>query len=291
MRSMTGYGKGVCERDGKTVTVELKAVNNRYLEINSRLGKSFAVCDEIIRKEIGKVIKRGSVDVYFVCENTEGSDAELKADVALAAQYVKAAKQLRDEFLLDGDLGAAALMRMPDVLTLQPNKDDPEIIKEMTREAVCAAVQQLNVMREVEGATVKADLTKLVSFIVAALEKVVKRAPIVVEDYRTKLRQRMTDILKDVPVDETRLLNEVAFFADKADINEEISRLSSHIEQFLSCLESDEPQGRKLDFLSQEMNREINTMGSKSNDMELTRLVVEMKNELEKIREQIRNAE
>ena len=264
MRSMTGYGKGVCERDGKTVTVELKAVNNRYLEINSRLGKSFAVCDEIIRKEIGKVIKRGSVDVYFVCENTEGSDAELKADVALAAQYVKAAKQLRDEFLLDGDLGAAALMRMPDVLTLQPNKDDPEIIKEMTREAVCAAVQQLNVMREVEGATVKADLTKLVSSIVAALEKVVKRAPVVVEDYRSKLRQRMTDILKDVPVDETRLLNEVAFFADKADINEEISRLSSHIEQFLSCLESDEPQGRKLDFLSQEMNREINTMGSKS---------------------------
>lgn len=291
MRSMTGYGKGTSERAGKTVTVELKAVNNRYLEINSRLGKSFALCDEIIRKEISKVIKRGSVDVYFGYENTSGVSSELKLDLALAAEYVNAAKKLRDEFMLDGDFGATALLRSPEVASLQPVKDDPEIFKEMTREAVTEAIKQLNVMRETEGATIKADLTRLIREIINTLESVVKRAPVVVEEYREKLKQRMTDILKDVPIDENRMLNEVAFFADKADVNEEISRLSSHINQFLSSLESAEPQGRKLDFLSQEMNREINTMGSKSNDIELTKLVVEMKNTLEKIKEQIRNVE
>lgn len=291
MKSMTGYGKGVCSRDGKTVTIEIKAVNNRYLEINSRLGKSFAVCDEIIRKEIGRTVKRGSVDVYFSYENVSGANAELKLDLSLAAEYVKASKKLRDEFMLDGDMGSTALLRFPDVVSLQPLKDDPELIKDVTREAAAEAVRSLDAMRVTEGASIKADLTGLVATIVAALEKVIKRAPVVVEDYRAKLRQRISEVLKEVPVDEARLLNEVAFFADKADINEEISRLSSHINQFVTCLESDEPQGRKLDFLSQEMNREINTMGSKSNDIELTRYVVEMKNQLEKIKEQIRNVE
>ncbi len=291
MQSMTGYGKGVCSRDGKTVTIELKSVNNRYLEINSRLGKSFAVCDEIVRKEIGRRIKRGSIDVYFVYENTSGTNAELKLDLALAAEYVKAAKKLRDEFMLDDDFGATALLRSSDVVSLQPLKDDPELIKEMTREAVSEAITQLDAMRSTEGDTIKADLTRLVSEIITALENVVKRSPTVVAEYREKLGRRMSEILKDVAVDEARLLNEVAFFADKADINEEISRLSSHINQFLACLESKEPQGRKLDFLSQEINREINTMGSKSNDIELTKLVVDMKNALEKIKEQIRNVE
>ncbi len=291
MKSMTGYGKGVSSKDGKTVTVELKAVNNRYLEINSRLGKSYALCDEVIRKEISKRIKRGSIDVFLGFENSLGASSELKLDIALAAEYVKAAKKLRDEFMLDEDLGVTALLRMPEVSTLQSVKDEPELIKELTAAATAEAVENLDTMRETEGEGIKADLTKLVSSIVAALEKAIKRAPLVVEDYREKLKQRISDVLKETQIDEVRILNEVAFFADKADINEEISRLSSHIKQFLACLESDEPQGRKLDFLSQEMNREINTMGSKSNDMELTKLVVEMKNQLEKIKEQIRNVE
>ncbi len=291
MRSMTGYGKGTAIEGGVTVTVELKAVNNRYLEINSRLGKTFAACDEVIRREITKQVKRGSVDVYFTCENAQGARSDLKLDMALAASYVQAAKQLRNEFMLDGDLSAMALLRAPEVAVLTPVKDDPELIQKLTLSAVREALQGLNAMREAEGAAAKADLTRLTKEIVSALEKVVGRSPGVLEDYRKKLRARMTEILKNVPVDEARLLNEVAFFADKIDINEEISRLSSHLNQFLLCLESDEPQGRKLDFLSQEMNREINTMGSKSNDYELTTLVVEMKNVLEKIKEQIRNVE
>ncbi|MDE6397953.1 MAG: YicC family protein, partial [Clostridiales bacterium] len=207
------------------------------------------------------------------------------------AQYVAAAKRLRDEFMLDGDFGATALLRSPEVTTLQPHKDDPETLVFLTAQATAEAAKQLDEMRTVEGASVKADLTRIVSEIVVSLEAVIKRAPLVVEEYRSKLQRRMTEILGDVAVDEARLLNEVAFFADKADVNEEISRLSSHINQFLTCLESNEPQGRKLDFLSQEMNREINTLGSKSNDIELTRLVVEMKDRLEKIKEQIRNVE
>ena len=135
MKSMTGYGKGVSSRDGKTVTVELKAVNNRYLEINSRLGKSYALCDEVIRKEISKRIKRGSIDVFLGFENSLGASSELKLDIALAAEYVKAAKKLRDEFMLDEDLGVTALLRMPEVSALQPVKDEPELIKELTAAA------------------------------------------------------------------------------------------------------------------------------------------------------------
>ena len=291
MRSMTGYGKGTATENGITVTVELKSVNNRYLEIGSRLGKTFAACDEVLRKAIGAEVKRGSVDVYFSCESTLGSSTDLKLDMALAARYVEAAKTLRNEFLLDGDFGTTALLRAPDVVTLQPVKNDPELVKKLTEVAVTEALAGLNAMRETEGEAAKADLIRLVNEIVHLLENAVKRVPLVLDEYRKKLRARITEILGGVPVDEARLLNEVAIYADKIDVNEEISRLSSHINQFLGCLESKEPQGRKLDFLSQEMNREINTLGSKSNDYELTTLVVEMKNVLEKIKEQIRNVE
>lgn len=291
MRSMTGYGKGVAQKEGKTVTIELKSVNNRYLEINSRLGKSYAACDDVLRKEIAKHVKRGSVDVYFSFENAAGSGAEIKLDMGLAAQYAAAAKKLRDEFMLDDDFGATALLRSPDVACIQSPKDDTELIKELTKQAVTEAAKQLDGMRLVEGAGIKKDLTRLIAEMVQALEQAIARAPVVVREYREKMQKRISEILGDVAVDETRLLNEVAFFADKADINEEISRLSSHIDQFLSCLDGEEPQGRKLDFLSQEMNREINTMGSKSNDLTITRYVVEMKDRLEKIKEQIRNVE
>ena len=291
MRSMTGYGKGVATENGVTVTVELKSVNNRYLEVGSRLGKTYAACDEILRKAIGSQVKRGSVEVYFTCESVSGSSTDLKLDMALAARYVEAAKTLRNEFLLDGDFGTTALLRAPDVVTLAPVKNDPELVKSLTAAAVAEALKGLNAMRETEGEAAKADLKRLVNEIVRLLESAVKRVPLVLDEYRKKLRARITELLGAVPVDEARLLNEVAFYADKIDVNEEISRLSSHINQFLGCLESKEPQGRKLDFLSQEMNREINTLGSKSNDYELTTLVVEMKNVLEKIKEQIRNVE
>lgn len=288
---MTGYGKGVIEADGRTLTIELKAVNNRYLEINSRLPKAMSGLDEALRREIQSVIKRGSVDVYFNYENASENAKTVTVDMALAREYVAAAKKLRTEFCLDDDFGTTALLRSPDVLKIEYGKDDPEMLARLVSECAAAAVKELDKMREKEGATIRNDLNLLVKNIVNALEQVVRRAPKVVEDYRKKLEARIKDALGSVEIDENKLLSEVAFFADKADINEEISRLSSHIAQFIDCLNSNEPQGRKLDFISQEMNREINTMGSKSNDAELTEKVLYMKNELEKIKEQIRNVE
>lgn len=291
MKSMTGYGKGVVVCDDKTLTLELKAVNNRYLEINSKIPKSMAYAEEIVRREIQSVIRRGSVDVYFYYENRSDKTKQITVDFGLADELVKTSKLLRTQYRLDDDFQVTALMRTPEVLKITAAEEDCEMIKSMAKKAAAAALESLDQMRITEGATVKADLKLLTDNIIECLQKAVKRTPIVVKEYREKLKARISEALGGVVLDEARLINEVAFFTDKADINEEISRLTSHINQFLMCLESQEPQGRKLDFISQEMNREINTMGSKSNDTQLTEYVLTMKNELEKIKEQIRNVE
>lgn len=291
MRSMTGYGKGTATENGKSFTIELKTVNNRFLEINSRLPKSMTQFDDILRREIQNVIKRGTVDVFFSYENNSQDSKVITIDKVLAAEYVSAAKTLRVEYLLEDDFTNSVLMKMPDVLKIEYSKDDPAVLEKLLSEALDDALERLTQMRKTEGAGIKADLTKLVKNIAQSLKQAAQRAPNVVADYKIKLENRIKELLQSVQVDEVKLINEAAFFADKADISEEISRLSSHIEQFRSTLKSEEQQGRKLDFIAQEMNREINTLGSKSNDIELTSIVVHMKNELEKIKEQIRNVE
>ena len=291
MKSMTGYGKGIATAGDRTFIVELKSVNNRYLEIGCKLPKPLAFAEDTLRTAIKSVIHRGSVDVYVNYENKSESGKKIDIDYSLAAALVKTSKLLRTQYCLDDDFQVTALMRTPDVLKISAGDDDERLVKELALKAATEAVRNLDEMRKVEGASVKADLKQLTENIISCLETAVKRAPQVVADYREKLKARITEALASVEIDEARLLNETAFFADKADINEEISRLTSHINQFLHALETEEPQGRKLDFISQEMNREINTMGSKSNDKVLTECVVAMKNELEKIKEQIRNVE
>lgn len=291
MKSMTGYGKGSVTRAGRTLTFELKTVNNRYLEINSRLPKSLACCDDVVRKEIQSVLKRGTVEVYYNYVNNSEDSKVVLVDENLAAGYVEAAKQLRVAFKLENDFQTTALLRSPEVIRLDVPPEDSELLRAMAQEAVHAAVAELDTMRATEGAGIRDDLQKLVDTLIGLLQKAATRAPLVVEEFRGKLKNRIEEYLSGVDVDQARLLNEVAFFADKADINEELQRLTSHINQFIQCLQSDQPQGRRLDFISQEMNREINTMGSKSNDAELTACVIAMKNELEKIKEQIRNVE
>lgn len=288
MKSMTGYGKGIVERDNKTLTVELKAVNNRFLEINVRLPKFLLQGDEIVRKKISSVIRRGTVDFYFDYKDLDG-DKALSIDYELAKLYVNASKKLFELGVKD-ELSTTDLLRLPDVVATS-TECDVDTICEMLACATEEAVSHLDEMRCLEGKSVEADFYKLIGNIRAHLDCVIKRAPTVVEEYREKLLRRISDYLKEVEPDEARLINEVAFFADKADINEEISRLQSHIAQFESVLGHGGEAGRKLDFLAQEMNREINTMGSKSNDIELTNHVVAMKNELEKIKEQVRNVE
>ena len=291
MKSMTGYGKGVASKDKRTVSVEIKSVNNRFLEIGCKLPKSMMYIDDVIQKTVKANASRGSFDVYFSYENLSDTAKKVTVDNALAAEYVNAAKSLRAQFRLEDDYNVTALLRTPDIISVSVPDDDRELVSELTRQATSEALKKLDIMRKLEGDGILRDLDTLIGNINDYLAQVKKRAPLVVEDYKKGLIARVKELLDGYEPDESKLLNEVAFFADKADINEEISRLGSHIAQFTAICKENAPQGRRLDFLSQEMVREVNTMGSKSNDITLTRCVVAMKNEVEKIKEQIRNIE
>lgn len=291
MNSMTGYGKFVVTEQDRQVTVEMKSVNNRYLEINCRIPKALSAVEDAVKRTVKKYLRRGSVDVFFSYENNSAQGKKLTVDEVLASAYVDAAKRLALKYDIENSFTVTDLLRTNDVVKIDAEDDDEGLLKELVEKCAEGAVKELNRMRGVEGATIRDDLNKLIGNIDSELTKAEKRAPMVVEDYSVRLRARIEELLNGVPTDEARLMNEVAFFADKADVNEEISRLHSHIAQFRAALDSSDPQGRNLDFLSQEIGREINTMGSKSNDTELTNLVIYMKNELEKIKEQIRNVE
>ncbi len=291
MNSMTGYGKFIVAESDRQITVEIKSVNNRYLDINCRIPKALSAVEDTIKRTIKKYLRRGSVDVFFNYENNSPQGKRIIVDGILADAYIEASKKLAAEYGIENDFSVTDLMRTQEVIKIDSEAEDEQLLKTLAEKCTEGAVKELNRMRATEGKTIADDLAKIVANIGEALSKAEQRAPKVVEEYSQKLRAKITELLSGVEIDEARLLNETAFFADKADINEEISRLHSHIAQFTSALSSDQPQGRNLDFISQEMGREINTMGSKSNDTELTNLVVYMKNELEKIKEQIRNVE
>ncbi len=291
MKSMTGYGKSVVTYGDRTLTVEMKSVNNRYLDINARMPKALSCVEDAIKRVVKQKLSRGSVDMFFSYENHSETSKKPVVDEALVSAYVKLSKELASKQKIKNTFGTGELLRTPEVVTMESVGDDEEILRKLAQDCVAEACDNLNDMRQREGETIKADLYKIIGNIASALDKAEKRAPLVVTEHAERLRQRIAELLGEVEIDEARLANEIAFFADKADINEEIQRLHSHIDQFYSSLESDQPQGRGLDFISQEIGREINTMGSKSNDKELTTLVIYMKNELEKIKEQIRNVE
>lgn len=291
MNSMTGYGKFIVAESDRQITVEIKSVNNRYLDINCRIPKALSAVEDTVKRTIKKYLRRGSVDVFFNYENNSPQGKRIIVDGILADAYIEASKKLAAEYGIENDFSVTDLMRTQEVIKIDSEAEDEQLLKTLAEKCTEGAVKELNRMRATEGKTIADDLAKIVANIGEALSKAEQRAPKVVEEYSQKLRAKITELLSGVEIDEVRLLNETAFFADKADINEEISRLHSHIAQFTSALSSDQPQGRNLDFISQEMGREINTMGSKSNDTELTNLVVYMKNELEKIKEQIRNVE
>lgn len=291
MKSMTGYGKFTVAEFDRVLTIEIKTVNNRFLDVNHRLPKVLACCEDIVRANVKQALSRGTVDIYFDYTNNSQSGKVVVVDEALASLLAEKGKELATKYELTNNFNVAEIMRFTDVVTVKNADEDEQVVRELVDKCLIGAINALNDMRLKEGATIKNDLKALIDSIEEYLVKAKLRAPLVVEEYKNKIHARVSEILDGVEVDEAKLLNEVAFFADKADINEEMQRLSSHIKQFNDILESDEPQGRKLDFLSQEINREINTTGSKSNDKELTSYVLAMKNQLEKIKEQIRNVE
>ena len=292
MKSMTGYGKATVTRDNRELTIELKSVNHRFLDISTKIPRAFIAHEDVIRNGLSKGLSRGHIDVFLNYTLVGDTDKTVQVDLALAKGYVDSARQLNEAFPdLHLDFNINALMRSNEVLTLKQTEEDTQVLREMLAEAVDKAVESLNAMREIEGNALRVDLLSKMDKVEQLLSQVKHYAPQVAEQYREKLRNRVTEALNGVDIDESKLANEVCFFTDKSCIDEEITRLSSHISRAREILANEQPVGRKLDFLVQEFNRETNTICSKSSFLELTSVALEMKNEIEKIREQVQNLE
>lgn len=290
MRSMTGFGKGVAEKEERKITIEIKSVNHKQLDLSLKTPRLLVFCDEAIRTEIKKRITRGHVDVYCTYEDTRKDKNEISVNLDVAEQYFNAGKSL-EKIGIANDLTASQILRMPDVIGVITNDDDENLIIELAKEATIQACENLIIMREKEGANMQKDLAMRLNNLESIVVGIKERAPYVADSHAKKLNQRILEVLDGIEIDQARLLNEVAFFVDKSNVDEELARLSSHIEHGKDLLKSSGDVGKKLDFLVQEINREINTTGSKSNDLIMTEKVLLAKNELEKFREQVQNIE
>ncbi len=292
MKSMTGYGKATSVRGNRELTIELKSVNHRFLDISTKIPRMFIAHEDIIRRVLSDGVSRGHVDVFLNYKPDEDSGKQVSVDMGLAASYAECASKLSERFLeLKNDFTLSNLMRMPDVLSVTQGEEDEQVLREMLEEAMQNAVVKLNEMREIEGNKLRADLLTKIANIESMLGRIKQYAPMVAEQYRAKLTERVTEALSNVQIDESKLANEVCFFADKSCIDEEITRLTSHIAHAREILSGEAAVGRKLDFLVQEFNRETNTICSKSAYLELTNVALQMKNEIEKLREQVQNLE
>ena len=291
MRSMTGYGRASLLRDGRELTLELKTVNHRFLDLNIRLPRQLLFLEDCLRKGLNARLARGHVDVFINYRNTREDAREVCLDGALLQAYAgaleKAAALLPQ---VHDDRSLMRLVMMPDVLSVSEQAEDQDAVRDLCVDVLKQACDSLEEMRVREGQSIAKDMTANLEAQQRTAREIAVRAPCVAEDYRVKLNDRIAEILQ-APVDTQRLEQEVAIFADRAAIDEELVRLSSHFAQFRRLLCAQEPVGRKLDFLVQEMNREVNTIGSKASDLEIGRRVVEAKAEIEKIREQVQNIE
>ena len=293
IRSMTGYGRAQMTIDTMSITVELRSVNHRYFEFNSRVPRNYGFLDEKLKSFIGLLVSRGKVECYVSVENLEDGEVEILVNHSLADSYIKALNELaeRNDLVLRDDLVLSTLARNNDIFAVHKQEADEEkiwnAVKTVTEEAVAKFVS----MREAEGEKLKADVLYRADEILKKVAVIEERSPETVKEYNDKLLARINEFLSDVQVDEQRLLTECAIFADKVAVAEETVRLRSHIDQLRLFMDSNEAIGRKIDFLVQEMNREANTIGSKAQDVTIARNVIDIKAEIEKIREQIQNIE
>lgn len=290
MRSMTGCGSGKVLREGWEVTVDLKSVNHRFLDISMRLPRNLSFLEQTVRDCISRKIVRGHTEVFMTVRRADASAIHIEYDPELAGLYVNAAVQLSDRTGIENDLTVSRLMKMEGVLTLTEQEMDEELVSQISADAAEIAAEQLVQMREKEGAHLREDLQLHLDGAEKLRIKILERAPMVVAEYREKLDNRMRNLLADA-VDPQRLAQEVAMIADRCAIDEELSRLDSHFRQMRLYLDSRGEIGKKMDFLIQEMNREANTIGSKASDASIAQYVVDLKSEVEKMREQIQNVE
>lgn len=291
MLSMTGYGRGEYKEGGIELTAEVKTVNNRYLDVSVKCPRLFVAYEDVMRSIVREKLTRGHADVFIGFSDKRDKQRSLYLDESTATAYAEAARRIKSLFPdAADDFSVTGILRYPDVIKAEDScSADDECINAL-KTALGCALENLNGMRSTEGAKLKDDMLRRMDTIERLVSDVEKRAPLVAEGYKTKLEVKMKKILEGVEVDEGRLLTEAALFADKSNIDEELTRLHSHISQFREICK-EEIVGRKLDFLVQEFNRETNTICSKSNDLEITRLGLALKNEIEKVREQVQNVE
>ena len=291
MKSMTGFGRGEAERDGYRFTVEIKTVNHRYFEPSIRLSRQLAALEANVRNLLKETIVRGKTDVYISFVDHSDQQGMVSINEPLLESYVTRLREAAAKLDLRDTLCAGDILRFPDVLSQEDNNEDADTLWPILKEALDQALEHLNAMRVKEGEHLKADLLEKISTLETCHTELVSQAPLVVEAYKEKLHARMDELIDKGTLDPGRLEAEVTVFADKCAIDEELTRLSSHFTQFRQTVELAEPVGRKLDFLTQELNRETNTIASKANALKISRTALDMKNEIEKIREQIQNIE
>jgi len=288
---MTGYGRAQKILNGRDILVEIRSVNHRYYEYSSRIPRTYSYIDEKLKALLKNSISRGKVEAAVTINNIEGKDTEIAINKGVAEGYVAALRSVSEELSLTDDLSLSKLIKLPDIFTVQKTPDDEEQVWNDVAEVAQEAVAKFVEMRSTEGERLKKDITEKADGILRMVMEVERLSPITVENYRNRLYKKLSEVLENKDIDEQRILTEAAIFSEKIAVDEETVRLRSHISQLKNMLNSNEAVGRKLDFIVQEMNREVNTIGSKAQDLNITKIVVDMKAEIEKIREQIQNIE
>ncbi len=288
---MTGYGRAQKILNGRDILVEIRSVNHRYYEYSSRIPRTYSYIDEKLKALLKTSVSRGKVEVSVTINNIEAKESEISVNKAVAEGYINALRSVSEELGLKDDLVLSKLIKLPEIFVVQKAPDNQEQIWADIAEVADEALSKFVEMRSTEGERLKNDIIAKADFILGMVEKVEELSPQTVENYRSRLYQKLSEILENKDIDEQRILTESAVFAEKIAVDEETVRLKSHISQLKNMFDSDDPIGRKLDFIVQEMNREVNTIGSKAQDLNITKIVVDMKAEIEKIREQIQNIE
>ena len=290
IKSMTGYGKANLEKIERTYQIEIKSVNHRYLDISIKMPKAISYLEEDIKKCISKKIQRGKIDVFVTFENNSVEEKNIKINTEIAKMYIEQLKKLAESENILSNIEVTDISKYPDVLTIQNNQDE-DTIKNELMEVTKNAVNQIIEMKEKEGEKIAEDLTRRLEEIQKKILEISTLSTGLIQEYVVKLKTRVQELLQNQEIDEARLAQEVVIYADKCSVEEEITRLNSHISQFKELLNSNTQIGKKLDFIIQEMNRETNTIGSKANNLEITNDVIDIKTEIENIREQVQNIE
>ena len=292
IRSMTGYGKQSLNVDGREYQIEIKSVNHRYLDINIKMPKTLSYLEETVKKEISEKIKRGKVDVFITYENNSKEGKNITINKELAKLYIEQLKELAEEEKISSNIEVMEIAKFPDILTIKADEEDEKIKQEITQ-VTTEATNKIVEMKAIEGEKIAQDLLQRISKIENKIMEISSKSTGLIEEYVVKLEKRIQEILKTEEIDKSRIVQEVVIYADKCSIQEEITRLKSHIYQFRNLITNNQNEtiGKKLDFIIQEMNRETNTIGSKANNLEITNGVIDIKTEIEDIREQIQNIE